>query len=67
MAAGPLLEQPLSEITDQIHALAVSHWLFAKAVLPKLKDTPDSGYIFISGAAGKRKHVPPVLWRMNTL
>ena len=61
MVAGPLLEQPLSEVTDQIHALAVSHWLFAKAVLPKLKNTPDSGHVIITGGAGKHKLVLPVV------
>lgn len=50
--AGPLLEQPLSEVTQQIFNLGVAHWLVAKALVPLLKDSPDSGYIIISGAAG---------------
>jgi hypothetical protein len=54
LLAGPLLEQPLSEVTDGIHTYAVSHWLFAKAVLPLLKDSPASAYLIISGAGGKQ-------------
>lgn len=68
-----MLEQPLSEVTEQIHALAVSHWLFAKAVVPKLKDSPDSDYIIITGKAGGQAHLsdavrnaPPIHWQWHT-
>lgn len=54
MPAGPLLEQPLSEVTEQLHVYAVSHWLFARAVLPLLEDSPDSSYIIITGGGGKQ-------------
>jgi 3-oxoacyl-[acyl-carrier protein] reductase len=55
---GPLLEQPLSEVTQQILNLAVAHWLVAKALVPLLKDSPESGYIIISGTAGEQLVMP---------
>jgi hypothetical protein len=51
--AGPLLEQPLSEVTEGVYTYAIAHYVFAKAVLPLLKDSPDSAYIIITGAGGK--------------
>ena len=54
MSAGPLLEQPLSEVTEGIYTYAVAHFVFAKAVLPLLKDSPDSSYIIITGAGGEQ-------------
>ena len=51
--AGALLEQPLSEVIDGVHTYAVSHFVFAKTILPLLRDSPDSAYIIITGAAGK--------------
>lgn len=50
--AGPLLEQPLTVITDGLYTYAVAHFVFAKAILPLLKDSPDSAYIIITGAGG---------------
>lgn len=50
--AGPLLQQPMAEVTGELHAKAVGQWLIAKAAVPLLRDSADSGYIIISGSAG---------------
>jgi hypothetical protein len=46
------LEQPLAELMGQVHVKAATHFLFAKATLPLLKDAQESSYLFITGAAG---------------
>lgn len=52
----PLLEQPLEEVTGELHAKAVSQFVLAKAAVPVLRDSSDSSYIIISGSAGAAFH-----------
>lgn len=50
--AGPVLRQPPSVVHELIHVGAVSHLLFAQAILPLMRESPDSGYVIVSGGAG---------------
>ena len=35
LPAEPFLQQPLKEVEKQLHTYALSHFLFAKAVVPR--------------------------------
>lgn len=49
---GPLLAQTLREVEKQVHNLALSHFLFAKAVVPLIRYSSESSYAIITGGAG---------------
>lgn len=49
---GVLTDVSLEEFDKQIHNLAVSHFIFAKAVLPLLKMSDTSSYTIVTGGAG---------------
>lgn len=51
---GPLLDLPRQEVERVLAGMALSHLVFAKAVLPLLKDDRASGYIIMTGGAGTR-------------
>lgn len=52
--AGPLTEQPLAEFHRLLAAVGAAHFVFAKTVLPALRPTPASSFLFVSEGAGKR-------------
>ena len=37
---------------EHIHNLGLSHAVFAKAVVPLVRDSLDSGYVIITGGTG---------------
>ena len=51
--AGQLTDQPLEEFSAMLHGPPTAHFLFAKHVLPALKQAPSSSYLFISEGAGE--------------
>ena len=65
LLAGPLLAQPLLEVERQVHNLAFSHFLFAKALVPLLRDSPESSLVLITGGAGAP--APASICRLCTL
>ncbi|KAI7835651.1 hypothetical protein COHA_010443 [Chlorella ohadii] len=51
---GQLTDQPLEEFSAMLHGPPTAHFLFAKHVLPALKQSPASSFLFVSEGAGKR-------------
>ena len=50
--AGPLLQQSVEDLEDNLRVRVVSHFCLAKHLIPVLKQGPESSYTFITGAAG---------------
>lgn len=53
ICAGQLTDQPLAEFSAMLHGPPTSHFLFAKYMLPALKQSPASSFLFVSEGAGR--------------
>jgi NAD(P)-dependent dehydrogenase (short-subunit alcohol dehydrogenase family) len=51
---GPLLQQSVEELEENLRVRVVSHFCLAKYLIPVLRQSAESYYIFITGAAGER-------------
>ena len=50
--AGPIMEHSRRAYEKEVYQQSTRHFVFAKAVLPLLKDSKESSYTIISNIAG---------------
>jgi 3-oxoacyl-[acyl-carrier protein] reductase len=51
---GPLLQQSVEELEENLRVRVVSHFCLAKYLIPVLKQGAESSYTFITGAGGEK-------------